>query len=119
MTAETKRLRDLAVFVRSKNAGPFVLTIDMFFADDAACRRVLNCGILAPENVAAIYRIATEGIRTIHVPQANAIKLSIPRPIIAGDIGDRDVAGGQQFSPILNLAIPASGQTGKDPDDGL
>jgi hypothetical protein len=109
MTTETTRLRDLAVFVRSKNAGPFVLTVDMFFADDDACRRVLNSGVLAPEKVAALYRIAAEGIRTIHVPQANAIKLSIPRPLVAGDIGDRDVAGGQQFSPVLNLAIPAAG----------
>lgn len=108
-TAQATRLRDLAVFVRSKNAGPFVLTIDMFFADEDACRRVLDSGVLSPDKVAAIYGVSAEGIRTIHVPQANAIKLSIPRPLVAGDIGDRDVAGGQQFSPILNLAIPAAG----------
>jgi hypothetical protein len=106
------RLRDLAVFVRSKNAGPFVLTIDIFFADEAACRRVLDPGVLAAERVAAIYRIPTEGIRVIHVAQANAIKLSIPRPLVAGDVGDCDVAGGQQFAPILDLEIPAAAVRG-------
>lgn len=103
--AETRRLRDIAVFVRSKNAGPFVLTIDIFFDSAETCRAVIEGGSLAADRVAQIYRVPVEGIRVIHVLQANAIKLSIPRPLVAGDIGDRDVAGGQQFAPILDLMI--------------
>lgn len=106
--SETVALRDLAVFIRSKNAGPFVLTIDIFFDGPEKCRHVIDSGVLGSEQVAALYRIAPTGIRIIHVSQANALKISIPRPLVAGDVGDRDVAGGQQFAPILDVRVPVS-----------
>ena len=100
------RLRDLAVFIRSKNAGPFVLTIDIFFASPGDCERVVSSGILAAQNIGELYRIDPATVLVIHVPQSNALKISIPRPLAAGDVGDRDVAGGQQFAPLLNVRIP-------------
>ena len=36
------RLYDLALVCRSKNAGPFQVTIDLMFDDEAAYRRVLS-----------------------------------------------------------------------------
>lgn len=106
MQAHGTRLRDLAAFIRSKNAGPFMLTIDIFFAGAAQCRRVLDAGVLTPEAVAGVYRVDPGTVSVLHVPQANALKVSLPRPYAAGDAGERDVAGGQQFAPLLNLAIP-------------
>jgi Domain of unknown function (DUF4387) len=100
------RLRDLAVFIRSKNAGPFVLTIDIFFDSAEDCERVIRAEVLSASNVAAIYKIDAATIQIIHVAQSNALKISIPRPLAAGDVGDRDVAGGQQFAPLLNIAVP-------------
>ena len=108
-TTNGVRLRDLAVFIRSKNAGPFMLTIDIFFNSAADCRRVIESRILSTAAVAAIYRIEPASVQIIHVQQSNALKISIPRPLAAGDVGDRDVAGGQQFSPLLDLTIPAQG----------
>lgn len=102
------RLRELAAFIRSKNAGPFMLTIDIFFVNSTQCERVLNSGALAPETVADIYGLACEDVRVIHLPQADALKISFPRRLTAGDIGDRDVAGGQQFAPLLNLVVPSA-----------
>jgi hypothetical protein len=107
--ADSARLRDIAVFVRSKNAGPFVLTIDIFFGSQADCRRVLESEILSERNIASIYRIDASSVRLIHVAQSNALKISIPRPLAAGDVGDRDVAGGQQFAPLLDLTVPPPG----------
>lgn len=101
-----ERLRDMAVLIRSKNAGPFVLTVDMFFKSEADCRRVLDAGVLTPPLVASLYGIPAEAVRIIHVPQSNAIKVSIPRPRAAGDVGDCDVAGGQQFVPLLDISVP-------------
>lgn len=104
MTDQPKqRLRDLAVLVRSKNAGPFTLTIDFFFDSAQTLRRVAESGVLRPDAVAAVYRIAPDRVRTIEVPQANALKVSLPRPWPAGEVGDCDVAGGQQFLPLLDL----------------
>jgi hypothetical protein len=107
--ADGVRLRDLAVFIRSKNAGPFMLTIDIFFGSAADCRRVIESRILCTASVASIYRIEPASVQIIHVRQSNALKISIPRPLAAGDVGDRDVAGGQQFAPLLDLTVPAQG----------
>jgi hypothetical protein len=107
--ADSVRLRDLAVFIRSKNAGPFMLTIDIFFNSAADCRRVIESRILSTAAIGAIYRIEPASVQIIHVQQSNALKISIPRPLAAGDVGDRDVAGGQQFAPLLDLTVPAQG----------
>jgi hypothetical protein len=109
MSAASPRVRDLAVFVRSKNAGPFMLTIDIFFGSTADCRRVIESRILSASAVATVYRIEASTVQIIHVAQSNALKISIPRPLAAGDVGDRDVAGGQQFAPLLDLRVPAQG----------
>jgi len=101
--ASTTRLRDLAVFVRSKNAGPFMLTIDVFFEGPADCQRVIDSGVITPQKIASLYAVAQDSIKIIHVVPAHALKISFPRPLPAGDVGDSDVAGGQQFVPLLNL----------------
>jgi hypothetical protein len=106
-STEGARLRDLAVSVRSKNAGPFMLTIDFFFGSALDCERVVRSGVLSRERVASIYRVKPASIQVIHIRQSNAVKISLPRPLAAGDIGDRDVAGGQQFAPLLALIVPA------------
>ena len=37
---------------------------------------------------------------------ASAIKITIPRPAISGDIDDTDVFGGQQYGPLVDLEVP-------------
>jgi hypothetical protein len=105
-TTEPIRLRDLAIFIRSKNAGPFMLTIDVFFDSAADCRRAIAAAVLTPLSIGAIYKVDAASVKVLHVEQSNALKVSLPRPLPAGDIGDSDVAGGQQFVPILDLPIP-------------
>lgn len=106
--ATTTRLRDVATFIRSKNAGPFVITIDVFFADDEQARRVLDAGVLGAEVVAGLYGVPATEVVVLHMPPAAAVKISLPRPLPAGDVGDRDVAGGQQFVPLLDLEVPGA-----------
>jgi Domain of unknown function (DUF4387) len=107
MSSQDTRLRDLAVCIRSKNAGPFMLTIDLFFSGPADCRRVIDGHVLTPDKIAAIYKVPAATIQIIHVAQANALKVSLPRARAAGEVGDCDVAGGQQFAPLMNLVVPA------------
>lgn len=102
----TARLRDVATFIRSKNAGPFVLTIDVFFADAELARHVLDAGVLDEGTVARLYGVEESEVVVLAMPRAAAVKISLPRPLPAGDVGDRDVAGGQQFVPLLDLAVP-------------
>jgi hypothetical protein len=44
-------------------------------------------------------------VNVIEYPAANAIKVTIPRPVISGDIMDSDVYGGQQHGPFVELEI--------------
>lgn len=98
-------LKDLASVIRSKNAGPLCLTIDLFFRDRAGFERALNSAALAPEQVALRYGLAPTQVRRFDLPEILAIKLSMPRQVCAGDPGDGDVYGAQQHAPLLEVVV--------------
>lgn len=100
------KLWKLARLVRSKNAGPFVLTFDVMFESDETYRRVRDAGVLCPAVVSRLYGTPLEDIRFFHCDNALAIKFSIPRAVVSGDLNDGDVFGGQQYAPILDLEVP-------------
>lgn len=97
------RLADLARVVRSKNAGPTLLTIDVLFAESAHLERVLQA--LTSSRISFLYGIEAEKIRIIPYRPAVAIKIVMPRKVIAGDPGDRDVYGAQQHAPLLGIEV--------------
>jgi hypothetical protein len=100
------KLADFATIIRSKNAGPFRLTFDVFFNDAARFNKVVETQTISPETVADVYCIDPEDIIGIYeLPKINAIKISINRPIPAGDPSDSDVYGAQQHRPLSTLVI--------------
>lgn len=103
---EPAELWQLTKLIRSKNAGPFELTFDIMFADEASFRRVRDSGALAAERVAPLFRLPAEKVRYFEHQGAMAIKVSIPRPAFSGDVNDTDVFGGQFHSPLVRLVIP-------------
>lgn len=102
------KLRDLARLIRSKNAGPFTLTFDIMFDDEATYRRVRDAHVLSAEVIGRIYRVPVAEVRFFECDAARALKASIPRPVASGDLGDGDVYGGQQHGPLLDLDVPES-----------
>jgi hypothetical protein len=99
-------LASLARLIRSKNAGPFVLTFDIMFDAVADYRRVRDCGALTRERIAAIYGLQVEQVQFFLCDHALAIKASIPRPVTQGDVSDTDGHGGQQYAPLMDIDIP-------------
>ena len=99
-------LVDLAKLIRSKNAGPFTLTFDVMFSEEAGYRRVKDSGVLNSELVAALYGCPVETVKFFACDNALAFKFSIPRPVFQGDLGDGDLHGGQQFAPLIDIRIP-------------
>ena len=99
-------LGELAKLIRSKNAGPFTLTFDVMFEDEATYRRVLHAGVLTRESFAAMYRIPEGSVAVFHHDAARAIKVSIPRPYPQGSREDGDMYGGQQHAPLVDLVVP-------------
>ncbi|MDA0274843.1 MAG: DUF4387 domain-containing protein [Proteobacteria bacterium] len=97
------QLADLARVMRSKNAGPTLLTIDVLFAETAQLDWALPA--LSSSRISSLYGIEAENIRIIPYRPAMAIKIVMPRKLIAGDPGDRDVYGAQQHAPLLGIEV--------------
>jgi hypothetical protein len=100
------RLPDIAHVIRSKNAGPGELTLDIIFKNADWFARVVKAGVINREVVVKAYRIAqAELVRVIPYPPASAIKITLPRRVISGDLGDTDIYGAQQHAPLLELVL--------------
>ena len=99
------RLDELAIVIRSKNAGPCVLTFDLIFSDDEkfhfVCARVDSLR----HQVAKRLNIPERSIQIYEYAPAKAVKISVPRECVAGDPNDRDVYGAQQHAPLLGIAL--------------
>jgi len=100
------RLRDLAKMIRSKNAGPFELTIDIIFADRPTYERVKGSGVVSRELIAGMFGIDAGQVRLFHYDPAYAIKASVPRYTVSGDPDETDVFAGQQYAQLVDLEVP-------------
>jgi hypothetical protein len=98
-------LRELAQVVRSKNAGPTLLTLDVFFRDAAAYTRAACSPALAPLAVAVLYEVPAGSVQRHLLPELRAIKFTLPRAVCAGSPGDGDLYGAQQHAPLLGLML--------------
>lgn len=105
--AET--LDEIADLVRSKNAGPFWLTLDIFLPTDEAFERVCASPVVDPAVVARLYGSAPELVRVFPMPALRAVKISLPRPTTQGDFADRDMHSGQQHVLLAALTVPPLG----------
>ena len=99
------KLRELAKACKSKNAGPFELTLDIMFDDAATFEKVRRAGVITPQLIAALYRVPVEAVVFTEYPPAFAFKATIPRRIPSGAVGDTDVYGAQQHAPMLEIEL--------------
>jgi hypothetical protein len=96
----------LASLVRAKNAGPFTITIDIMFDDAGSYERVRTSGIIAKELIAQLYDVPLDTVHFTEHGAALALKVSFPRTVSSGGVGDTDVFGGQFHGPLVNILIP-------------
>lgn len=99
------KLWQVAKLIRSKNSGPFELTFDVIFRDHATYEKVRDAKVISAEWFGRTYRLDPAVVSIINYDAASAIKITIPRPAVSGDIDDTDVFGGQQYGPLVNLEI--------------
>jgi hypothetical protein len=102
----TVPLRELATVIRSKNAGPFRLTMDVLFDSEERFETVRRAGAITAESVAAQYGVAVDRISSVYCfPMGRAFKVTFIRPTPQGAIGDSDMYGCQQHAPLLDLPV--------------
>lgn len=100
------KLWEITKLIRSKNAGPFAITFDIIFKNQADFDRVKNLDLITAKWISSVYKIPEDQIDIMFYPCANAIKVTFPRKISSGDILDSDVYGGQQHAPFVDLVLP-------------
>lgn len=107
---QTVPLSSIAAVVRSKNAGPFLLTFDVLFRTYEDFSRVWEGGDFTKENIARLFGVQLEDVRSIFaVPRGHAIKLTLRRPRAQGSVGESDMYGCQQHAPLLGFQVNLKG----------
>jgi hypothetical protein len=87
------RLDEIVDRVRSKNAGPFWLTIDIFCGDQQRYERVVAG--LDKQLIGALYRCDPATILRFDMEDLSVVKFSLPRPVVQGSRQDSDMHASQ------------------------
>jgi hypothetical protein len=104
-------LRELVEVIRSKNAGPFRLTLDILFKDFPTYQAVKVSKAITPALIARLYHVRDDQITDfVEFDPGKAIKATLVRPVSSGAPGDTDIYGAQQHAPLLTIAIPLPDQ---------
>lgn len=100
------KLKDIAKACKSKNAGPFEITLDIMFDDAALFERVRATSVIDAALIARLYGVRQEQVLFTEYAPALAWKATLPRRIASGAIGDTDIYGAQQHAPLLDIEVP-------------
>ncbi len=104
---KTIPITEIASVIRSKNAGPYELTLDIIFSSEENYRFLKEIRFFNRELIARIYGIAADRIiNIVYFDPAWAIKITLVRPVVSGAAGDTDIYGAQQHAPLFNLKVP-------------
>ena len=79
--------------IRSKNAGPFWITIDIFCGSKEVYQEVLKN--LDNRKIVELFKIPGQTLKRFEIEDLNVLKFSFPRQIVQGHIKDRDMHGAQ------------------------
>lgn len=105
-------LSDISEILRSKNAGPYEITIDILFFTREIYEGIQNCNVLSAENVSQALNINQKDIIWMgFFEPALAFKVTIPRlrsgkMTSAGSFMEDDVHGSQQHTGIAQMKLP-------------
>lgn len=99
-------LGDLAIEVRSKNAGPFWVTMETFMKDSAGYAIAADDTFLNERVIAGLYGVDATQVQFFRIPSLNVVKISFPRPVTQAGVRDRDIHAGQHHVPLATLEVP-------------
>ncbi len=104
---KSRNICDLARTIRSKNAGSFMITLEIIFADRDVYDRVKASGAITAEAVAEAYDIdVSQVLDFMYYDPGMGIKANLRRSTPSGGPGETDVYGCQQYAPLFKLEVP-------------
>lgn len=92
-------LGQVATRIRSKNAGPFWITIDIFCDAEGYAR------VAAVPTEAFSARLGVGAVKRFDLPDLHVVKISLPRPQVQGSARDRDMHGAALAEVLRGLPI--------------
>jgi hypothetical protein len=99
-----KNILEAARVVRSKNAGPYELTLDILLKDNRYYQLFQEQNIITPELIGRLYHVRPADILGItYFAPAHAVKITLRRRVPSGGVGDGDIYGAQQHVPLLAI----------------
>ena len=99
------KLEEVCHQIRSKNAGPFWISVDLFFRDREAFDRYAGAKELQPPHLAPLFGVRPDQVGCYLVPDLAVLKISYPRRDPQGGMIERDLHGGQQYVRIIDLEL--------------
>jgi len=99
------KVQDIAMEVRSKNAGPFWVTIEIFCKDDTSYQIIKNSPNVTKEKVASLYMVDPEKSKWFYCDSIFVVKFSFPRPKPSGHKYENDMHTGQQYIRLAELEV--------------
>ena len=99
------KLEDVCHQIRSKNAGPFWISVDLFFRDREAFDRYAGVKELQPDHLGPLFGVRPDQVGCYPVPDLAVLKISYPRRDPQGGMVERDLHGGQQYIRIVDLEL--------------
>ena len=104
---ESIGLEELCSVLRSKNAGPYLITLDLIFKDSRAYEAVRDGGFITRDTIAAAYGIREDDVVVLeYIDGLKAVKATYKRRHPAGSPGDTDCFGMSQEAPLLYIKLP-------------
>lgn len=104
-------LYDVASVVRSKNSGPFEITLDVLFDDRDMYDKIKRSGLINKALIAELYDLEEQMVsELVFFDQAMGFKVTFARKISSGTVGDRDVYGAQQCGLLMEWEFELDGE---------
>ncbi|MBE3126377.1 MAG: DUF4387 domain-containing protein [Acidobacteria bacterium] len=101
-----RNILQAAKVIRSKNSGPFELTLDIMFKNRRYYELFKKRGIISAARIARLYHVPQKDIlKVIHFEPSHAIKVTLRRRIPSGGPGETDIYGAQQHAPLLDITF--------------
>jgi hypothetical protein len=103
------KVSEVCRHIRSKNAGPFWITIDLSFPDRDTYERYVHAPQLQPPAIGALFEVDAALVKHFPVDDLQVLKISYPRRTPQGGAMERDMHGGQQYIRLLDVDITEQG----------
>ena len=98
-----RTIENTVKYIRSKNAGPFWLTIDAFCNSVEDTENVAAAFEREKEFIVKSYHVKTDALEIYCLEHIQVAKISLPRVPVEGSRDERDMHGGQQYVSLLDI----------------